>query len=57
MICNECLEPTKKWHWYNNQKVCPQCHHNLQPLPRKLSNVEDIPPTFKNLKKVLEKKY
>lgn len=57
MICNECLEPTEEWRWYNNQKVCTTCHHNLQPISRKLNSVEDIPPTLKNLKKILEKKF
>lgn len=57
MICENCLEQTEQRFWYNNSRVCEICLHNLQPVTRRIKKTEDLKPTLKNLKKILEKDY
>jgi|TARA_R110002096_G_scaffold413414_1_gene614219 hypothetical protein len=43
--------------WYHNEKLCNVCHHNAQPISRRIRDVERLPPTFRNLKKLFEKDF
>lgn len=56
MICEKCLQPCEKRHWLNNSRVCEVCLHNSRPASSRCNEVEDIPPTMKNLKKLWERK-
>jgi|TARA_R110002126_G_scaffold150610_3_gene297455 hypothetical protein len=59
MICNRCLGHMKyeEMKWYHNEKLCNVCHHNAQPISRRIRDVERLPPTFRNLKKLFEKDF
>ena len=51
MICDKCLNPTIKWGWHNNQRLCENCLHNSRPATQRCSDVECKAPTIKDLMK------
>lgn len=49
MICDNCLNPTVRYGWHNNQRLCSKCLHYR--MPKKQQPVQEDKPTIKDLMK------
>lgn len=56
MICDKCYEDKPIKGMWNNRLMCEECLHNSKPVSVRLKDVEELEPTFKNLKKLWERK-
>ena len=57
MICDRCYETKDIAGRHGNELLCENCLHNARPASHRIRDVEDLKPTMKNLKKILEKKF